>query len=448
MKRFIEIYKGLSDWPKKVLHNMNWLFFEAVFKALVSFFVWTWLARYFWPSNFWIFNYAVAFVWIFSFIANLWLDSITIKELVEKNSESNEILWSVFFLKLFWSFFAIILINLLSYFLFYKDETQSLIIFIISLWFVFQTFNVINLYFQSKVDWKYNVIASWLGFGISNIFKIIIILSWLWIVYLSIAYLIDFLICSIAYIYIYFTRTSKSALNWRINWKIAKKMFIMWFPLALSSVAAYIYLRIDQIMIWNMMSSREVWLYSVSVIISESTLSFFWIIWPSLFPALISSKKISPEVYKKRLKLYYALFSLISLCLILPVYYLSDFIILFLFWSGYSESIIVLKIYIWSIIQMAITIPLYQHMTIEEVISYSFYSISAWAVMSVLMNYFLIPRFWLVWAAFSTTIPSLLSLLVFLFFKKTRNILIFWIKSFNPFILFKIAYSEYLFKKH
>ncbi|EKE29324.1 MAG: polysaccharide biosynthesis protein [uncultured bacterium (gcode 4)] len=447
MKRFISIYKNLSEWPKKALHNMNWLFFEAVFKALVSFFIWTWLARYFWPSDFWAFNYAVAFVWIFSFIANLWLDSITIKELVEKHDESDSILWSVFFLKLFWSIFAIILINLLSFFFFYKDLTQSLLIFIISSWFIFQTFNVINLYFQSRVDWKYNVLASWIWFTASNLFKIIIIISWLWIVYLAVAYLIDFLICAISYIYIYFVKTKQSALNWKINWQFAKKMFIRWLPLALSSVAAYIFLRIDQIMIWNMMSSKEVGLYSVSVILSESTLSFLWVIWPSLFPALISSKKIGPEVYDRRLKLYYWLFSLISICLILPIFFLADTIILLLFWSGYSDSIIVLKIYIWSIIQMAITIPLYQHMTIEDVISYSVYSISAWAILTVIMNYFLIPKFWLIWAAYSTTIPSILSLFVFLFFKKTRNIFIFWIKSFNPYILFRLAYSEY-FKKH
>ncbi|EKE28282.1 MAG: putative polysaccharide biosynthesis protein [uncultured bacterium (gcode 4)] len=442
MRRFIDIYKNLSEGPKKVLHNMNWLFFDVVLRVWISFFVWTWLARYFWPLNFWIYNYALAFVWIFWFIANLWLDGITIKELVDKHEKKDEILGSVFFLKLIWSIIAIIIINLLSYFLFYKSQIQTLTIFIISLWFVFQTFNVINLYFQSKVEWKYNVIASWSWFLVSNILKLVIIFNWLGVVYLSAIYLIDFIIWSWVWIYIYYKYARHNIFNWSINRLIVKKMFIRWLPLALSSIANYIFLRIDQLMIWNMMTSREVWLYSVSVIISDSTLNFFWIVWPSLFPALIASKKISLDVYMRRLKMYYSLFSIIWFWLVLPIYLLSDQIILILFWDNYIESIIVLKIYIWSVIATAIMIPLHQHMINEKVISYSLYSISAWAWLSVIMNYFLIPKFWLTWAAYSTTIPAFFSLFIFLFFKKTRSIFIFWLKSFNPLILLKIIHKK------
>lgn len=442
MRKLINYYRNLSEWPKKVFHNMNWLFLDVTFRMWVSFFVWTWIARYFWPNDFWVYNYALAFVWIFSFIANLWLDSITIKELVDKPEDNDQILWSVFLLKILWGFVTVLFINLISYFLFYKSFIQFIIIFIISLWYIFQSFNVINLYFQSKVEWKYNVIASWIWFFVSNLLKVYIILKWLWIVYLAFAYLIDFIISGWVYLIIYIKHIWVNKFKWKINRKIIKIMFLKWVPLALSSIAAYVFLRIDQIMIWNMMSSKEVWLYSVSVIISDSTFNIFGIVSSSLFPALIASKKINTDIYFRRLKMYYSLFFIISLLLIFPIFIFSKHIILFLFWENYFESIIVLKIYILSVFPVAFTFPLYQYMTNERVISYSLYSIVFWAILSIIMNFFLIPRYWLIWAAFSTTIPSVLSLLIYFFFKKTRNIIIFSIKSFNPYYLLKYIYMD------
>lgn len=442
MKKILDIYRNLADWPKKVFHNMNWLFLEMVFRIWFSFFIWTWIARYFWPKDFWTYNYALAFVWLFSFIANLWLDSITIRELVKEDEKKEDILWSVFFLKIIWCILAIIVINLLSYFVFYKDALQFQIILIISLWFVFQTFNIINLYFQSKVEWKYNVIASWIGFLFSNIFKVIIILKWMWIIYLAYSYLIDIVIWSFSYIYFYTKHTKSKSLNWTINKNITKRLLKEWLPLAIWTIAWYIYLRIDQIMIWNMLSSKEVWLYSVSVTISDATTGIIWIFWSSLFPALIASKKIWKEVYENRLKMYYSLFFIISFALALSIYLFADDIILLLFWNDYIWSIIILKIYIWSIVVAFFSAPLSQFLINENLFQYSVLSISFWALLSMIMNYILIPKFWLVWAAISTTIPSFLSLVTYLFVAKTRKIFIFSLLSFNPFYLLKLLLNK------
>lgn len=445
MKKLIDLYKNLADWPKKVFHNMNWLFLDVAFRMWVSFFFWTWIARYFWPNDFWVYNYALAFVWMFSFIANLWLDWITIKELIDHPDKKNEILGTSFALKLAWWIISVLLIILIYKTLIYKDNLEFIIILIISASYIFQSFNVVNFYFQSKVEGRTNVISTSIWFIASNLFKIYIILSWKEIIWLAIAYVSDFIISAITYIYFY-KKNGHSINKWWCSINYTKEILRKSLPLAFSWVFLFIFYKIDQIIIWTILWNKEVWLYSVSVIISDSTQNIFNIIWPSLFPAIIYSKKISNNIYFNRMKLYYSMFSIVALLVIFPISYFSKEIILLLFWVNYSQSADVLKIYIWSMMPTALMVPLWQHFINEWKIKYALYSTAIWATTSIIMNYLLIPIYWLIWAAYSTTIPSIISVLIYLLFKETRWITIFWIKYFNPYYLINAALKNEIWR--
>ncbi|MGA7953907.1 MAG: oligosaccharide flippase family protein, partial [Gloeobacterales cyanobacterium] len=85
---------------KKALTNVSWLFGDRILRMGVGLFVGVWVARYLGPEKFGLFNYASAFVALFSTFATLGLDSIVVRDLIQDPSGKNETLGTAFILKL------------------------------------------------------------------------------------------------------------------------------------------------------------------------------------------------------------------------------------------------------------------------------------------------------------------------------------------------------------
>ena len=86
---------------KKYFVNTSWLLTGHIIRMIVGLFIGVYVARYLGPSQYGVFSYAFAFAGLFSAIALLGLESITIRELVKNPQKRNDILGTVFFLKLF-----------------------------------------------------------------------------------------------------------------------------------------------------------------------------------------------------------------------------------------------------------------------------------------------------------------------------------------------------------
>jgi PST family polysaccharide transporter len=85
---------------QNVLANTGWLFADKILRMGVGLVVSVWVARYLGPSQFGLWNYAIAFASLFGALATLGLDSIVIRELVKNPERQNEVLGSAFALKL------------------------------------------------------------------------------------------------------------------------------------------------------------------------------------------------------------------------------------------------------------------------------------------------------------------------------------------------------------
>src|SRR5262245_9709117 len=83
-----------------ILGNTGWLFADRVVRMGLGLVISVWMARYLGPSQFGEFNYAIAFVSFFGVAASLGLDSVVVRELVRHPETRDEILATVFVLKL------------------------------------------------------------------------------------------------------------------------------------------------------------------------------------------------------------------------------------------------------------------------------------------------------------------------------------------------------------
>ena len=85
---------------KRILNNISWLFFDKMIRMFGGLAVGIWVARYLGPERFGILNYGLAFVAMFSFLPNLGLDQIVVRDVTKYSEKTDQILGSSLVLKL------------------------------------------------------------------------------------------------------------------------------------------------------------------------------------------------------------------------------------------------------------------------------------------------------------------------------------------------------------
>ena len=392
---------------KKYFVNTGWLFFERVIGMAVSFFVGVYVARYLGPADYGLFSYAASFVGLFLGISALGLDSILIRELVKNERKRDELLGTSFILKSIGSILVIIIVLIAVKFT-NNDSFTNLLIYIIVTGTIVRSFNVINFYFQSKVLSKYTVYVQIFTSITCAVIKLVLIYFNMSLIYFAIVSLLQSIIFSSGLIVMYIKQKS-SLFKWRMNFDLAKKLLKDSWPLILSGIAVSIYMKIDQVMIKNMLDIEAVGNYAVAV-----KLSGVWYFIPvaitgSLFPAIVNAKKISEKFYYERLQKLYTLIVWIAIVIALPMTFLSGWMVKLLFGEQYNQAGSVLMIHIWVGVFVGLAVVKGKWQVNENLTKFHFYGALVSSIANALLNYFLIPIYGIKGAAVATLISQWIS---------------------------------------
>ena len=187
---------------RRYFANTAWLFAEKILRMVVGLFVGVWVARYLGPERYGLLSYAQSFVGLFGAIATLGLDGIVVRELVKDESKRNLLLGTAFLLKLFGAIMVLIVLAIAIKFT-SNNQFANILIFIIGSATIFQSFNVIDLYFQSKVISRYVVFTNMLSLAMSSIIKIGLILYQASLIAFALMVPFDSIILALGYLYFY-----------------------------------------------------------------------------------------------------------------------------------------------------------------------------------------------------------------------------------------------------
>ena len=421
----------------KYFRNTSLRFFEKILRMAVGLFVGIWVARYLGPEQFGVLSFSQAFVGIFSAIATLGLDGIVIRELVKDQSRRNELIGTAFWLKLLGSILVLLILAFAIRFT-SNDEYTNFLIFIIAGSVVFQSLNVVDFYFQSKVLSGYIVFANTVSLFFSSILKIVLILNEAPLIAFAWLVLFDSVVLAIGFIACYLKEIEEFRFeNLKFKKQTAKFLLKDSWPLILSGLAVSIYIKIDQIMIKEILGNESVGQYAAAVRLSEAWYFIPIVIVSSLFPAIVNSKKHSEELYYARMqKLYYLMFA-IAFPVALLISFNGEWLIRLLYGAAFNESSSVLIIHIWTGVFVFLGSPTSKWYVSEGLQSYALYR-SLFAVISnVILNLMLIPEFGIDGAATATLISAVFTSYFFnVINKKTRiNFVLQSRAIFYPFIL-------------
>ncbi|MFH1627080.1 MAG: flippase [bacterium] len=412
--------KWVDTGFQKYFKNTGWLFASRILCMGISFLTTAFIARKLGPSNFGQLSYAVSFVGIFGFISSLGIESILYRDLIKNPEKKRKILGSALIIKLLAGLFTAILVSISAFLLAENDVSKTLIL-ILSGTFIFNAFQIISFEFQARVKSKYPSIISFLITLILNILKIIVIISGKGVIYLALILLLESILYAIFYWYFYEKKIEEKILEWKFDKQIAITLLKDSWPLIFTSAFFLIYSRIDQIFIKNMIDAHSVGIYSSAVTLAEAWYFIPLIITSSLFPAIINAKKTSEKLYDARLKkLAILLFGLSTgICILTTI--LAPLVMQILYGSAFNGGIIILQIYVWSNIGVALGMLASNYLITENyrkiIIITSFFTMTC----NILLNLIWIPKYGIVGSAYATLISSFIGVISLMFFKQTRE---------------------------
>lgn len=381
-----------------------------------------WVARYLGPERFGLLNFATAFVGLFGPLAVMGLPSIVVRDLIRDPMRREETLGTAALLQFVAGLLSYIMIIAAIFWLRPEDLLSKTLVAIIGSFLLFRISDIANYWFEYQVQSKYMVWVHNSVFLVFAAIKIGLILSHSTLIAFAWALMAETGL--VAIIMLVVLRLREPQLS-RLHFSFDRAKFLLansW-PLLLSGVAITIYMKIDQIMLGQMIGDKAVGIYSSAIKISEFFYFIPAMVTASVFPAIMNAKGQSKTLYYGRLQQLFNLMVWVSISVALPMTFLSSIIIKLLFGAVFVTAGPVLSVHIWASVFIFLGVASGQWYVVENKQVLSLQRAVLGAVVNVGLNLFLIPNYGVIGAAWATVISYGVADIFFdLMHKDTRKI--------------------------
>jgi O-antigen/teichoic acid export membrane protein len=414
-----------------IVGNVAWLSADKVVRMGVGLVVGVWLARYLGPGSYGLFNFAGAFVGLFGALATMGLPAIVVRDLVQVPGRARETLGTVFVLHLLGALVACVVIVALISVVRPDDPLAKAAVAIMSLTLLARVGDIARYWFEAQVLSKYVV---WVENGVYLVMaavKVGLILAGAPLLVFIWAALVEVLVAAGVLLAVYVRKTGGLRGHAVRSTRMHQLLRDSW-PLAMSTLAIAVYMRIDQIMLGQLVGDSAVGVYAAAVRVSEIWYFVPLAIVSSVFPSIIRARGVSQEFYDRRWQQLYDLMTLLAVGVALPMTFVSGWLIQLLFGAPYAAAGPVLAVHVWGSLFVFLGVASSQWFVIENRQLWSMHRTLAGAVTNVGLNVLLIPAFGVMGAASATVISYGVSAFAYDGLQRgTRGMLLMKIRSLN-----------------
>lgn len=423
LKAYLQRWDHLFGMAK----NAGWLTVERLIRLGVGFFIGIWIARYFGPDIYSLFTYSLAIVVMFRAIAGLGLRSIFVREFVARPERGYGLLGTSAAMMGGAAIFCYLLAVLTAWLLNASANQTHLIVAVLAIQILLYPTEVVNYFFEAKVQSKFTVISRLTGYLVGLIIKLAILLCGGDIIHLAIAYALDLSVVALMYLYMGH-REGIAFGKWRWEAETAKGLLKDSRYLVLAAVMVTLYMQIDKPMIFKLAGQRENGYYSFAVQLAEACYFLPVVVQQSAFPNLVASgRRDENEFLLKISKLFRILFYL-SVVVAVFFTFTATPIVDFLSGGKYTESGKMLSIVIWALPFVSSGLVQSAYLVSKNLLAYSLYLTAMGMVCNIALNLVLIPELGGIGAALTTVLSySIAGFFGGFLFPKTRPLTyIFW----------------------
>lgn len=398
--------------------NTMWDIGGKVFQMFLTLIVGMLTARYLGPSNYGIIGETASYVSFFSVICQLGFTSTAVKEIMDHEDKQGEILGTTIFFRICTSLISSVAITCLLYILKNGDKVIVWVAFLQSLSLLFQSFDMIHYWYQSRLETQVSVKIQSLAYVIMAAYKIAILAFGKSVEWFAFSTALEAAVVGVALLLVY---NKGEGQKLSISVSAGKEILKRSYHFILSGLMVTIYGEMDKIMLGEMLSETAVGFYTAATKVSTMWSFVLTALINSSRPLIIASRSRSNELYIKQNKRLYAAIIWIGIAAGLGITVLGKWIIYFMYGEAYMPATSSLQISAWYTMFAMLGTARGIWIVCEEKAKYVKYYLGIGAVFNVILNYLLIPQFGPGGAAAATLVTQIFTaVLAPAIFKETR----------------------------
>jgi O-antigen/teichoic acid export membrane protein len=404
-----------NTFKQTVAKNSFWLLFWEFAARLFTFFISIRVARSLWVIDFGTYNFVMTFVTLFVLVVDFGLWSLTFRELSKNWNNSSKYFINVVFIKIVISVFVLIAAFIVSKL--YLDSGLYLWLIIVFLLhsIIVNISEFLRVFFRpiEKMEKEaFLKILSGVVLFISTILFLQISASIQYVFYGFLTSSIINLIISLIYVkrHLKFQKNS-------IDLKFIKQILKMSIPFFLGWIFIYFYSDINVVLLKFLKWENYVWLFSAPYRLLSYIYIIFNVFSLAMFKKLVEASKDNFR-FKRIINKFAKYNLLLSIFLSLFLMFFGKHILLIIYWVEYISSFGVLQILSIILIFKSISYVYWNWLTAMSKEYTRLYIQIFIAVINVSANLVLIPRFGILWAAYSLLISEVFLMFAYVFFTK------------------------------
>ena len=344
------------------------------------------------------YNYILALVAIIAPLSILGLRSVVTRELVNHPSDESKVMGTALVGRLSGVFITVLIYICL---IFVIEIEHPFWLLVIAFAQMLSCFTIVDFWLQAKSQAKVAVVVRLSVLLLMSLGKLIIVWRDYGLAMLIYLYALEFLLVAVGYSIAYSKRGGDTRLECDVAY--LKQLLGQSKWLVLSGMAAVIYLKVDVVMLRHLVDESEAGIYSVASQLSEVWYFIPTIVVTSFFPILLKAKKKDEAEYQRNLQKLNDFLLLIAVLIVCVVMIFAPMLIK-LYGVAFSKAAIILKIHILAGIFIFMRALLSKWLIMEHLLKYSLVTQASGAILNIILNLFLIPKFQGVGAAYATLV--------------------------------------------
>ena len=413
MKKINELIKN------KTIKNAGWIIGGKIMQMVVNLIVGLLMARYLGPANYGLINYGAAYTAFFSSFATLGINSVLVKEFVDHPKEEGTVIGTSLFLRFISSVLSTITIVSIVNVVDMGESETILVVTLCSLGLIFHIFEVINYWFQSKLNSKVSAIVTLIAYIITAVYKLVLMINGASVVWFALSTSIDYVCIALLLLYAY---KKNEGLKFKISMSYGKELLKKSCYFILPGLMVAVYSQTDKIMLKQLISDTEIGFYSTAVSLSTIWCFVLQAIIDSIYPSIMKAYQYNYNVYVKRNKQLYAIIFYISMFVSIVFVIFAPIIIYIMYGEAYMPAVAPLRIIVWYTAFSYLGVARNAWIVCENKQRYLIYIYTLSALINVILNLLLIPKFGAVGAAIASLIAQIMTtMIVPLFIKELKE---------------------------
>lgn len=393
-----------------IAKNTFWLAVAEGVSQTFKFILIIYVARILGATEYGKLTFASAFVSLFVILSDFGLSLITTRELSQEKKKEEEFS-SIFTLKILLSIGTLILMLIGSFWV-TSDSIIRSIIWILAVYILANNFlEIVYAFLRARQQMQYEAWAKILQAIATTVAGLIVIFNFPSIQNLSYGYLFASLAVSIFILTFFHLKVYHFRFNW--NTSVWQRFLAMSWPLGFVAIFAAVYNRIDSVMMGYWGQIIETGWYNAAYRIVDAILIPAGLISRSFYPVLSIAFKESEERLQKVWNYRMGIIILMAVPLTTGGIILAPKIIIFFYSSSFSPSILAFRVLIIMAGIMFLIGPLIQVLIVSNQQRKNFWIAFGGAIINIILNLILIPKYALYGASIATLIAMFLMFILY-----------------------------------